>query len=68
MKIFLLITGVLSAVLVLSQLVMGLLIAGGQQQLRTAHQHSGYTTVAVTLLYIAVSLSAVLSSGRRSNP
>jgi hypothetical protein len=68
MKIFLIVTGFLSALLVLSQLVMGVLIVNGQQQLRTAHQHSGYTMAVVTLVYIGFSLSALLSRPRRANP
>ncbi|MFO0954466.1 MAG: hypothetical protein U0835_25565 [Isosphaeraceae bacterium] len=67
MKIFLVISGLLSALLVLAQLVMGLLIAGGQQQLRTAHQHSGYTMVVVCLLYIGFSLATILSTPKRVN-
>ena len=49
MKPFLLITGLLAAVLIVAQLVMGLLIVKGQATLQKAHQHSGYLTVAVTL-------------------
>ncbi len=54
MKPFLLILGFLAAVLIVSQLVMGLLILQGQASMRTAHQHSGYLTVAVTLVYIGL--------------
>jgi hypothetical protein len=65
MKPFLLIAGFLSAVLIIAQLVMGLLILQGQASLRTAHQHSGYLTVAVTLIYIAWSLAALAGTPRR---
>ena len=48
MKPFLMIVGFLAAILIVSQLVMGLLILQGQASMRTAHQHSGYLTVVVT--------------------
>src|SRR5271155_4504597 len=57
MKLFLLILGILAAVLIVLQLVMGVLILQGQASMRTAHQHSGYLTVAVTLVYIGWSLA-----------
>jgi hypothetical protein len=63
MKTALLILGFLSAALIVAQLVMGLLILQGQASLRTAHQHSGYLTVAVSLLYIGWSLAAI--AGRK---
>jgi hypothetical protein len=65
MKPFLMILGFLSAVLIISQLVMGLLILQGQVSMRTAHQHSGYLTVAVTLVYIGWSLAAIASAPTR---
>ncbi len=65
MKPFLIILGFLSAVLIVSQLVMGLLILQGQATMRTAHQHSGYLTVAVSLVYIAWSLTAIASTPKR---
>jgi uncharacterized membrane protein YphA (DoxX/SURF4 family) len=68
MKPFLLILGFLAAVLMVSQLVMGLLILQGQASMRTAHQHSGYLTVAVTLIYIGWSLSAIMSTPKRRAP
>jgi hypothetical protein len=54
--------------LIIAQLVMGLLILQGQATLRTAHQHSGYLTVAVTLIYIAWSLATIASTPRRGAP
>ena len=66
MKPFLLITGFLAAVLIVAQLVMGQLIVKGQASLRKAHQHSGYLTVAVTLIYIGWSLAAIASSHRNA--
>jgi hypothetical protein len=66
MKPFLLITGFLAAVLIIAQLVMGQLIVNGQVSLQKAHQHSGYLTVAVTLIYIGWSLAVIASSSGRS--
>jgi hypothetical protein len=63
MKSALIILGVLSALLIVSQMVMGLLIRSGQAALalRTAHFHSGSLMVLVSLAYIALSLSAIVS-------
>ena len=47
LPIHLMIVGLLAAILIVSHLVMGLLILQGQASMRTAHQHSGYLTVAV---------------------
>jgi hypothetical protein len=63
MKPLLLITGFLAAVLIIIQLVLGLLILQGQASMRTAHQHSGYLTVAVTLIYITWSLAILARAG-----
>ena len=68
MKPFLMILGFLSALLIISQLVMGLLILQGQVTMRTAHQHSGYLTVAVCLIYIGWSLTAIASTPKRGAP
>jgi hypothetical protein len=65
MKPFLIILGFLAAILIISQLVMGLLILQGQASMRTAHQHSGYLTAAVTLIYIFWSLAVIASTRRR---
>jgi hypothetical protein len=59
MKPFLLILGSLAAALILAQLVMGQLIVSGNVKLVKAHQHSGYLAVAVSLLYIALSLPRI---------
>ena len=64
MKALLIGLGLLSAVLIVLQLVMGLLIRNGQASLRTAHFHSGSLMVLVTLAYIALSLTAILSRPR----
>jgi hypothetical protein len=68
MKPLLMIVGFLAAVLIIAQVVMGQLILQGQATLRTAHQHSGYLTVAVTLIYIAWSLAILASTPRRPAP
>jgi hypothetical protein len=60
MKLLLLLLGFSSAVLILAQVVMGQLILQGQATLRTAHQHSGYLTVAVSLIYIGWSLATII--------
>jgi hypothetical protein len=64
MKPILMIVGFLAAILIVAQLVMGLLILQGQTSMRTAHQHSGYLTVVVSLIYIGWPL-AVLASNRK---
>jgi uncharacterized membrane protein YphA (DoxX/SURF4 family) len=68
MKPLLVILGFLAAVLIVAQLVMGLLILQGQATLQKAHQHSGFLTVAVTLVYIAWSLATIVSTPKRSSP
>jgi len=65
MKAFLMIVGFLAAILIVAQLVMGRLILQGQNTLRTAHQHSGYLTVAVTLIYIGWSLAVIATAPKR---
>lgn len=62
MKVFLLIFGTLSALLILSQLVMGQLILSGQAEWIKRHQHSGYLTVLVALVYIVFSMVAIAST------
>ena len=61
MKALLIVLGLLSALLIVLQLVMGLLIRNGQASWRIAHFHSGSLMVLVSLAYIALSLSAILS-------
>ncbi len=60
-KFLLLGLGILSAFLILAQLSLGQLIHAGKTNLVTAHRHSGYTTVAVSTLYIALSLWATVN-------
>jgi len=71
LKAGLLILGSLASLLIVSQLVMGLLIVRGGgsiplPKLIKAHQHSGYLTVTVVLVYIGASLSAILSTPARA--
>jgi uncharacterized membrane protein YhaH (DUF805 family) len=68
MKPFLVVLGIISAILIVAQLVMGQWILGGQVQWIKRHQHSGYLTVAVALVYIALSLPAIASRPRRDRP
>lgn len=70
LKPILLILGLLAAALIVTQLVMGLLIVKGGgsidlTKLIKAHQHSGYLTVTVVLLYIGTSLSAIVATPAR---
>jgi hypothetical protein len=65
MRVFLLIFGTLSALLIVAQLVMGQLIVSGQVRWIKSHQHTGYLTVVVALVYIVFSLMAIASMPRR---
>jgi hypothetical protein len=64
MRIVLIVLAVLASLLIVSQLVMGLLLAQGQASvaLQKSHQHTGYLAVAVILAYIALSLPVVLAN------
>jgi hypothetical protein len=59
LKLTLLLLGSFVAVLVIMQVVLGQLILSGRTDLVKAHQHSGYTTVLMALLYIALSLRTI---------
>jgi|GEM_PF-884381 len=67
MKPFLLVFGALSALLIVAQLVMGQLILRGQDAhvWIKRHQHTGYLTVVVALVYIVVSMAVIASTPRR---
>jgi hypothetical protein len=67
MKSLLIVLGFLSALLIVAQMVVGLLIRTGQPEpwLRTAHFHSGSLMVLVSLSYIAFSLPRIVSGGSR---
>jgi hypothetical protein len=64
MKPLLIALGCLATILIIAQLVMGQLIVSGNVRLVKAHQHSGYLTVVVSLLYIALSLPRIARSSR----
>ena len=68
MKPLLLILGFLAALLIIAQLVMGLLILNNpaDPKIRTMHQHSGYLTVAVALVYIGLSLVKIAAMPGRT--
>ena len=58
-KAVLIVLGLLAAILIVAQLVLGQLILGGRADLIKAHQHSGYTAVVVSLVYIAGSIVTI---------
>jgi hypothetical protein len=64
MKPLLIALGCLATILIIAQLVMGQLIVSGNVRLVKAHQHSGYLTVIVSLIYIALSLPRIATSSR----
>jgi hypothetical protein len=66
MKPLLMIAGFVAAALLICQLVLGLLILRGQTSLLKAHQHSGYLTVAVSLIYIVWSMAVFAREYDRS--
>ena len=64
-KTFLLILGVAAALFLISQLALGLYIVNGKgnpniMKVITAHQHTGYTTVGLSLAYVVASLLAIV--------
>lgn len=66
MKVFLMILGFLSAILIVAQLTMGQLIVGSHDpKMIKMHQHSGYLTVVVVLAYLALSMMTIASMPRR---
>lgn len=68
MKPLLIILGSLSALLLVIQVALGLMIRNGQASLAKSHFHSGMLMAVVTLVYIGLSLTAVLSKPRREVP
>ncbi|MDG3004113.1 hypothetical protein [Paludisphaera mucosa] len=65
MKPLLIITGILSAVLITTQAVLGLLIrGGGSPSLAKSHFHTGMLTAVVVLVYVGLSLTTILSKPR----
>ena len=66
MKATLLILGLLTAVLILAQLVMGMAIHFKGADLRKAHMDSGYTAVVLSLAYLFLSMRVILGIPTRS--
>lgn len=68
MKPLTIIAGILSAVLITAQAVMGLLIrkGGGGPGLSASHFHTGMLTALVVLLYVVLSLSLLMARPRSS--
>jgi hypothetical protein len=68
MRSLLLFLGFLAAILIVGQLVMGLMLLNdATRKMAKAHQHSGYLTVAVSLIYITMSMISIASSPRRDD-
>ena len=64
-KTFLVILGVLTALFLIGQLGLGLTIVNGKanpniMKIIAAHQHTGYTTVGLALVYVVASLVAII--------
>jgi cytochrome b561 len=64
-KTFLLILGVAAALFLLGQLGLGLYIVNGKGnpnilKVIKAHQHTGYTTVGLSLVYVIASLLTIV--------
>ena len=71
LKVTAILLGALASILLVSQLVMGLLIVRGGggfelTKLIKSHQHTGYLTVSVALVYVVVSLGAIVATPRRT--
>lgn len=64
----LILLGALTAVFLVAQVVLGQLILSGRANLIKAHQHTGYTTVALGLVYLAASMIAILALPVRREP
>lgn len=61
-KTVLIILGALAGILILSQLTLGQIILSAPpnvQKIVKAHQHTGYLTVAVSLVYVVASLWSI---------
>lgn len=63
LKVTLVILGAIAALLMISQFALGMMILGdpGSPALRKSHQHSGYLTALVTLIYIIWSMIVIVS-------
>jgi cytochrome b561 len=60
-RIAVIVLGALSAVMIVAQFVMGLLMYRFPKMIE-AHKHSGHMTVVVVLVYVFLSLSAILTT------
>lgn len=67
-KITLLALGFLAAILILAQLALGQLIVSGNARLVKSHQHTGYLTVGISLVYILLSLWFTVTAPTRPKP
>lgn len=67
-RTFLILLGSLAAVGLLAQVVLGQLILSGQTKLIKTHQHTGYTTVVLGLIYLGASMAAIAALPVRREP
>jgi|GEM_PF-6654086 len=58
-RVILMLLGVVAGLFLIGQLILGQLILSGRVNLVKAHQHSGYTTVVLSLVYVVLSLRAL---------
>ncbi len=70
MKLTAIVLGVLAAILIVAQLVMGVVLAqgGASVGLMKSHQHTGYLTFVVIIAYIGLSLTMIVSQPRQASP
>lgn len=69
MRPFLMILGFVAAALIIAQLTLGqLILANHEAKMMKMHQHTGYLTVVVALVYILFSLMAIASMPRKQKP
>ena len=68
-KVVLVVLGAITALFLVSQVVLGQLILSGRASLIKAHQHTGYTAVVLALVYLGLSLAtiAALPARRRDS-
>lgn len=58
-RVLLMVLGVVTGLFLIGQLILGQLILSGRVNLVKAHQHSGYTTVVLSLVYVILSMKAL---------
>ncbi|HEU5117988.1 MAG TPA: hypothetical protein VFT74_15295 [Isosphaeraceae bacterium] len=65
-KLLLILMGVVSAFLMVAQLALGQLILSGatgtREKLIKAHQHTGYSAIALALAYVLISLWTIINA------